>query len=217
MSTLETQSESPPLTENPFAERLAAEKANGDLAKAVEVIPIGPKGVEFKSVEAMFRFAKCYLDSGLAPTSYKRPQQLVIVWAKALELGLQPMQAIEGMSIVNGRVGIMGDLALAMCENSGLLADTPKVEYSGEGDELSCTVTLRRKGRKSPRSASFSVKQAKAANIYERSSAWRGYPDRMTYYRALGFILRDVFSDVLKGMKTVEELQDYPTNHDRTN
>jgi len=32
----------------------------------------------------------------------------------------------------------------------------------------------------------------------------------MCYYRALGFGLRDEFSDILKGIKTVEELSDYP-------
>jgi hypothetical protein len=32
----------------------------------------------------------------------------------------------------------------------------------------------------------------------------------MLRYRALGFVLRDAFPDVLKGVKTVEELQDYP-------
>ena len=34
------------------------------------------------------------------------------------------------------------------------------------------------------------------------------------YYRALGFGLRDEFSDVLKGTKTVEELMDYPAQEE---
>ena len=112
------------------------------------------------------------------------------------------------MSIINNRVGIMGDLALAMVEASGLL-EQKRVEYSGEGDFLSCTVTIQRKGREA-QSYSFSVKEARAAGIYERSPTWRNYPRRMVYYRALGFGLRDEFADVLKGTKTVEELMDLP-------
>jgi len=204
--------ESESFTENPFTERLAKEPAtplDGDLKRAL--IPVGPRGVELRDVDSMFRFARCYLQSRLAPPAFKNEQQLVICWAKAAELGLSPLQAIEGMTIINNRVGIMGDLALAMVEASGALQQK-KVEYTGEGEELECKITLKRKGRL-PQTYSFSVREAKAAQIYERSSVWRSYPKRMCYYRALGFGLRDEFSDVLKGIKTVEELQDYPENN----
>jgi hypothetical protein len=112
------------------------------------------------------------------------------------------------MSIINNRVGIMGDLALAMVESSGLL-EKKRVEYSGEGESLECKLTLKRKGREE-QTYSFSIAEARQAGIYDRSNPWRQYPKRMTYYRALGFGLRDEFSDVLKGTKTVEELMDYP-------
>jgi hypothetical protein len=186
--------------------------ANSNGGRAL--IPIGPKGVELKDVDSMFRFAKCYLQSNLAPASFKNEQQLVIAWAMAAELGLSPLQAVEGMSIINNRVGIMGDLALAMVEASGQL-EQKRVEYSGEGDALECKVTLQRKGRQA-QTYSFSVKEARAAGIYERSSTWNGYPRRMCYYRALGFALRDEFADILKGTKTVEELMDYPVEEPRS-
>ena len=51
------------------------------------LIPVGPQGVELKDIDSMFRFAKCYLQSNLVPTSFKNEQQLVIAWAKAAELG----------------------------------------------------------------------------------------------------------------------------------
>ncbi len=37
------------------------------------------------------------------------------------------------------------------------------------------------------------------------------YPKRMLQLRARGFALRDAFPDVLKGLVTAEEAQDYPT------
>jgi hypothetical protein len=179
-------------------------KINGGRA----LIPIGPNGVELPDIDAMFRFAKCYLQSGLAPASYKNEQQLVIAWARARELGIPYLQAVEGMSVINGRIGLMGDLALALAERSGELEDK-RVRYTGEGDELTCFLELKRKGREW-KQWSFSVKEARSAQIYDRSAVWRQYPRRMTYYRALGFALRDEFGDVLRGMKTTEELQDYP-------
>jgi hypothetical protein len=178
------------------------------------VIPIGPKGVELRDIDAMFRFAQCYLQSGLAPSSFKTEQQLVIAWAKAAELGLSPLQATDGMAVINNRVGIMGDLALAMVESSGLL-EKKRVKYSGAGDTLVCEITLKRKGHEE-QSYSFSVAEAKTAGLLDRRAGqgippWLAYPKRMTYYRALGFGLRDEFPDILKGTKTVEELQDYPS------
>jgi hypothetical protein len=154
-------------------------------------------GFEFTDIDSMFRAAECYLQSGFAPKGFQSPQQLVICWARAAELGVRPLQAVDGMQVINNRLGIGGDLALALVRAKGLLA-------------LTCTVELQRKGDDESREYTFSVAEAKAADIYNRSPVWRGYPKRMTYYRALGFGLRDLFTDVLKGMVTSEELHDYP-------
>jgi hypothetical protein len=167
-------------------------------------------GFEFSNIDEMFRAAECYIQSGFAPRGFDSAQKLVICWARAAELGVRPLQAVDGMSVINGKLGIGGDMALALVRSKGLLVSSPLVTYKGEGDALTCTVELHRKGDDEPRAYSFSVAEAKAANIYQRSEPWKAYPKRMTYYRALGFGLRDLFSDVLKGMKTSEELHDYP-------
>jgi hypothetical protein len=166
-------------------------------------------GFEFEDLDGMYRAAECYLQSGFAPKGFQSPQQLVICWARGAELGIRPLQAVDGMTVINNRLGIGGDLALALVRSKGMLAQSPKVSYVGQGDAYTCTVQLHRKGDDEPREYSFSVGEAKAARIYDRSDAWKGYPKRMTYYRALGFGLRDLFSDILKGMVTAEELHDY--------
>ena len=88
------------------------------------------------------------------------------------------------MSVINNKVGLMGDLALSMVESSGQL-ESKRVEYAGEGDGLSCKVTLQRKGREA-QTYSFSVKEARAAGICDRSPTWKNYSRRIVYYRALG-------------------------------
>jgi hypothetical protein len=202
----------------PFDDRLPTrnEDKSGAIVQAEPArlpdIPIDDAGLKLTSYEAVVRVANLLYSSGLIPTSYKNVKQVTVALLRALELKLPPLQAIEGMSVVNGRVGLMGDLALALVEQSGLLSHK-KVSYSGSGDSLVCSISLGRKGREIEK-FSFSVAEAKTAGIFDRSPVWRAYPRRMTYYRALGFGLRDVFSDVLKGIKTVEELQDYPeTQH----
>lgn len=202
---------------NPFTERLASAEVQAPETLPVPVkdnhkvpIPITAQGIELTSIEAVWRVATLLYRARLAPVSFKTPEQIAVALLRAIELKIPPLQAIEGMSVINGRVGLMGDLALSIVESSGLLEDK-KVQYSGKDDELSCTITLTRKGR-SPASYSFSVAQAKRAGLWGRPGPWTQYPDRMLRYRALGFGLRDEFPDVLKGIKTIEELQDYPAS-----
>jgi hypothetical protein len=163
-------------------------------------------GFEFDDIDGMFRAAACYLQSGFAPKAFTTAQQLVICWARGAELGLRPLQAIDGLTVINNRIGIMGDLALAMVRQTGELVHYEK-SWDGQGEDLTCTVTLQRKGSE-VHDYTFSVREAKQAGIFVRNPVWPQYPKRMTYYRALGFGLRDEFSDILKGLYTSEELQD---------
>jgi hypothetical protein len=168
------------------------------------------KGFDFTDLDGMFRAAECYLQSGFSPRGFNSPQQIVICWARAAELGVRPLQALDGMNVINNRLGIGGDMGLALVRSKNMLVQSPKVTYTGQGDSLVCAVELHRKGDELPRTYTYSVAEAKQAHIYERSDPWKAYPKRMTYYRALGFGLRDLFGDILKGMVTSEELHDYP-------
>jgi hypothetical protein len=136
----------------------------------------------------------------------------------------------------------MGDACAALIRNAGVLEDRTdlKVEYSGAEmtPEWTCTVTALRKGAP-PIERSFSLGKAIRAGLcklvndkergwvihtYKRSDGggwglwdapWTRYPDRLLYYRALGFLARDGFSDVLMGLHVTEELRDYPRSAER--
>jgi hypothetical protein len=69
----------------------------------------------------------------------------------------------------------------------------------------------KRRGYERPTLTSFSVADAKKAGLWGKSGPWTQYPKRMLQLRARGFALRDAFPDVLKGLVTAEEAQDYPT------
>jgi hypothetical protein len=192
---------------NPFTDRVKKEENSGALVQNKEPILIGEEGMILTSYDQMARVAYLLHSSRLVPRGFQTVQQVMVALLRAKELKLPPLQALEGMTVVNNKIGLMGDLALALVERSGQL-ESKKVRYTGEGDSLVCTVTLRRVGREA-QTYTFSIAEAKAANL-AHSSVWKSYPKRMTYYRALGFGLRDEFSDILKGMKTTEELMDYP-------
>jgi len=56
----------------------------------------------------------------------------------------------------------------------------------------------------------FSVEDAKRAGLWGKQGPWQAYPKRMLQMRARGFALRDAYPDVLKGLISTEEAQDYP-------
>jgi len=81
----------------------------------------------------------------------------------------------------------------------------------GEGEQMVATCTAKRRGYAKATVARFSVADAKKANLWGKTGPWTQYPKRMLQLRARGFALRDAFPDVLKGLVTAEEAQDYPS------
>ncbi len=54
----------------------------------------------------------------------------------------------------------------------------------------------------------FSVADAKQAGLWKKSGTWTTNPKRMLKMRARAFTLRDGWPDVLKGLHSIEEIQD---------
>lgn len=177
-------------------------------SKSLALAPSENRGLQLTSLKDIRDFAQIVVGSGLAPRSFSTAEQVIIALVSGAELGISPMQALQGLSVVQGKIGIMGDLALALCMAHPSFEDH-KEEEIGEGDGAGIRFTVKRRGR-SPISSTFTVKDAKLAKLWGKSGPWSDYPKRMLRYRALGFALRDAFTDVLKGIKTAEELQDYP-------
>jgi hypothetical protein len=172
-------------------------------------IAMGKQGVQLASYEELFRFSKSVVLSGFAPKGMEKPESILVAVQLGLELGLTPMAALQNIAVINGRPGIYGDAALALVRSSGLL-DKYSQKWEGAGDTRKCTVTVLRKGDPEPIQSSFSVTDAKAAGTWGKPGPWGQYPDRMLLFRARGFALRDAFGDILKGLRTTEELRDMP-------
>jgi hypothetical protein len=117
---------------------------------------------------------------------------------------MSPMQSLESIYVVNNRATLFGDAPKALIEASGLMSDY-KQSYEGkEGtDDYRCVVTSTRRGRQ-PMSETYSVRDAKTAQLWDKPGPWKLHPRRMLLFRARGFNLRDNFGDVLKGFQIGE-------------
>ena len=69
---------------------------------------------------------------------------------------------------------------------------------------------IRRRGSQHPVQQKFSYQDAQRAGLTSKKGPWTQYPERMLQMRARGFAIRDAFPDVLSGVITREEAEDYP-------
>lgn len=173
--------------------------------KRTEKVPIvaGSQGATFSTFEDMFRFARAVVISGLAPKGMNKAETVLVAMQAGMEVGFPPMAAIQNVNVINGRPSLGGDAALAVVRNSGELESYEETE-DGENDGHGWTITVKRKGQTAI-SRTFTISDAKRARLWGKSGPWTEYPNRMLRYRALGFVLRDTFSDVLKGLHITEE------------
>lgn len=193
-------------TDNVKTEELAVAKT----AAIKAPINFGEQGVQLASLEDAFRFANAVAASGFAPRGMEKPEAILVAIQLGAELGLTPMSALQNIAVINGRPAIYGDAALALVRSSGLLEVFREEEIGEVGkDTQGIKVTAKRKGFDEA-TESFTVADAKLSKLWGKSGPWSDYPKRMLKFRARGFILRDLFGDVLKGLRTMEEVRDTP-------
>lgn len=175
-------------------------------------ISFGASGVQLTSLEDAFRFAKAIVSSGFAPRGMEKPESVLVALQWGAELGLTPMAALSNIAVVNGRPSLFGDAALALVRSSGQLESYSEEEIGERGkDSFGYKITAKRRGF-DPQSETFTTADAKTAKLWGKAGPWTDYPARMLKFRARGFLLRDVFGDVLKGLRTMEEVRDTPAD-----
>jgi hypothetical protein len=191
----------------------------------------------YDSIEGMKQFANMLLESKLVPDSYYekgadnkpdynkgKTSAVVIVLLQAQQLAVPPMTGLQHIVPVNGLLSIKGDLAKTMIFASGKLKkDSWKETTTGtiENEDMVVTIIATREDNGITTTRSFSVDKAKRMGLWITSaqangtdgwkfkkSAWYKTPDRMIFYRCLGNLARDLFSDVLLNMYTTEEAVD---------
>ena len=156
------------------------------------------------------QFSEMLASSNMIPKQYQgKPNDVLVCVQWGYEMGLAPMQALQNIAVINGKPSVYGDAAMALVQASPVCEDIEEF-FEGEGGELTAVCVAKRKGRK-PVTAKFSVEDAKRAGLWGKQGPWTQYPKRMLQMRARGFALRDAFPDVLKGLITIEEALDYPT------
>lgn len=150
-------------------------------------------------VNDALELARHLLKSGMLPIAIKTPEAALVIILTGRELGIGPMMAFQKINVIQGKPTIAPELMLALARRQGLLED---LQIADDGTK--CTVTIKRKGN-SPVSVSFSMADAETQGLAGKDN-WRRMPAIMRQWRAIAAGCRIVFSDVIGGLYTPEEL-----------
>ena len=133
-------------------------------------------------------------------------QQAAIVMLKGHELGLGMAAAFEFIDVIDGKPSIKPKGALAMIQQSGVLSGMKITEgQDDKGQPNACTVWMKRKNG-FEFTGTFTMADAKRAELVKAKGAWARYPANMLRWRAIGYVADIVFPDVIGGMYRPEEL-----------
>lgn len=189
-----------------------------------------------QSIEDVFRVAKGVVVAGLAPSALvdkKSGDAAVAAVAVAImsgaELGLKPMVALRSFTVINGRPALYGDGLINVIRQSGRAAYLRTGCDTRDG-KLVGWCEAKRSDTGEEKRVEFSQDDAQRAGLwsdqpiikkngqngpYEKpnDSPWFRYPQRMLAWRAAGWCLRELFGDVLGGIRDefeAQEIQDEP-------
>ena len=144
--------------------------------------------------------ASALIKTGFLPAHIKTPEQAVAVALIGRELGVPMMQALRKIFVIQGTPALASELMLALAERTKKIED-----LRIDDDGTTCTVTVKRKGRKSPVTTAFSGTDAAQMGLADKDN-WKKQPAVMRRWRAIAANLRLTFPDAIGGMYSVEEL-----------
>ena len=166
--------------------------------------------MEPQSLNEAMEFANMLANSNLVPKAYQqKPGDIMVACQWGAEIGLKPLQSLQNIAVINNIPAVWGDALVALVRGSGLC------EYiKQDWDDASKTATCRVKRKGEPEEMrQFSEEDARVAGHLNKDT-YKKNLQRMLSIRARAFALRDVFADVLKGLKVAEEVEDYPAERE---
>lgn len=182
-----------------------------------------------QTFEETFRIARAVVSSGLAPsaligkkTGDEAASAVAVCIMSGAELGLKPMVSLRSFTVINGKPALYGDGLINVVRQSS------KVAFLKTGHEIRsgqmvgfCHAKRSDTGEESR--VEFTQAEAKRAGLWDdrplvrkkvwengqqvwkenqtNDAPWYRFPQRMIAWRAAGYCLRELFGDVLGGIR----------------
>jgi hypothetical protein len=158
---------------------------------------------------ALYRLAEACSRSKMVPKQYQgNPDDAFVAILLGAEIGVSPMQAMQGIATINGRPSAYGDLILAICQSHPRYV-RHEITFDAEAGLATCT--MHRQGIDGvvfgdPQTFSFA--DAERAGLAGKAGTWQQFTKDMLIARAVGRAAKRTFADALRGLVIREEAQD---------
>jgi hypothetical protein len=186
-------------------ETTAPENGASAPGAAQEIVRVQPKQLSRRDPAQL---AKAAAASGFWK-HIQTPAQAVVVMAAGEELGLTPLASLQGITIIEGEVGYRANLIAT------LIAQHKQYSYKViERKDDRCTLQFEIDGKAiedgEEGKVTFTLDDAKEAELVKPRSGWAKYPRRMCFWRCLTEGAGIYFADLTAGtpVYTDEEIRE---------
>jgi hypothetical protein len=145
--------------------------------------------------------------SGFLPAHIKNPDQVKTIVLAGSELGLQPMQSLRSIVLVQGKVSMSAELILSLLKRAGVKHTWVR------SDETGAVLKLERNGEE--HTETFTIDDAKRAGLTSNPT-WIKYPKAMCRARAVSAGARAFAPDVTLGIYETSEAQEIAASQTQT-
>lgn len=155
------------------------------------------------------QIAGAIVRAGMAPRGYDNAEKATVAILAGLEVGFTPFAALQSIAVINGTPAVYGDGLVALVRASGLLEDMQEgLDVNEKGEPQAAWCKVKRKGEASWKERMLTRPECARAGWLNKQGPWTATPGRMMTIRVRAWLFRDVFADVLRGLKSAEEVQD---------
>src|SRR5690348_15363621 len=96
-----------------------------------------------RNLSEALEFAKVIASSDMVPKDYiNKPGNVLVAVQTGAEVGLKPMQSLQGIAVINGRPAIWGDAQWAL-----VLGHPDFESFRDENTDTQSTIWLKRRGQ----------------------------------------------------------------------
>lgn len=151
--------------------------------------------------------------SSLIPTSLRgKKADIAVILQMGSELGVPPMQALNGINVIQGKPVVSSQMILALIFKKIPCA----VVIYRENTAQKCIVEMARSRDRLEESfkATWDMERAKRMGLSERDN-WKKQPETMLKWRAVAEAARAVFPDVLQGFYVEGEIEDKTSSQEK--
>jgi len=157
------------------------------------------------NLPALIDYSKALAGSDLLPAEYRgKPANVLVAIEYGKALGLEPMSAIQGITVIKGKPTASASLMAGLVRRAGHI-----LRVTGDSKRAECTI-IRSDDPDFAFTAVWTIDRAKQAGLTSNPS-WSKYPDAMLKARAISECARNACSEILAGVQyTPEEMGEDP-------